>query len=99
MDDLEERRRTEEKTHCLQRDRWISNMKHPVAGRTIWSTKCKEKCESKGETSRDRMWVDVLGSGGHARRERERDLNWIMSSIIDLQITASKTISDRNLGQ
>lgn len=47
-------------------------MKHPVAGRTIWSRKCKEKCESKGETSRDRMWVDVLGSGGHARRERER---------------------------
>lgn len=46
-------------------------MKHPVAGRTIWSRKCKEKCESKGETSRDRMWVDVLGSGGHARRERE----------------------------
>lgn len=45
---------------------------------------------------RERIWEDILGSGGHA--SREGDLNWITLTLINLQNTASKTIY-RNLGQ
>lgn len=58
--------------------------------------KLKEKCESKRETSRNRIWEDIVGNGGH--RRTEGDFNWIMLSLTDLQNTASKTIS-WNLGQ
>lgn len=46
-----------------------------VAGRRDEGGNCKEKEDLKRETSRDRTWEDVLGIGGHARREG--GLNWI----------------------